>query len=201
MDPIERVPFLPVSLNLEGRRCLVIGPASDREAIEKHAALCESGADVRWIQDPSALRDDDVSQAFFVISTPQNAQLSARLRTLADRYRFLLCCIDQPEYGFVAMTAIAKRGPVRITVSTTGLAPRVGKLLKERLQTAMDARFERFITVLARRKMQMKDLHPGAAGSATRRADAIAAADGFDAQIAFTYPAWLDRETERDADG
>ena len=109
---------------------MVVGEADDREAIEKEATLRESGADVRWIQDPSCVRDEDVIDAYFVISTPHDEALSARLRSLADRHKFLLCCIDQPKYGFVAMAAIAKAGPVRVAISTSGLAPRVGKILR-----------------------------------------------------------------------
>ncbi|MBV8489088.1 MAG: NAD(P)-dependent oxidoreductase, partial [Candidatus Eremiobacteraeota bacterium] len=93
-----RKPFFPVGLNVEGRDCAVIGGADDREAIEKTAALEESGASVRRLLVPAAVREADVSDAFFVISTPQDARLSAQLRAWADRHRFLLCCIDQPEY-------------------------------------------------------------------------------------------------------
>ncbi|MBV8244615.1 MAG: hypothetical protein JOZ38_01705, partial [Candidatus Eremiobacteraeota bacterium] len=142
-----RKPFFPVSLNLDGRRCVVIG--NDREADEKSAALLECGADLRRIEDPAALRDDDLTGAFFVISTPQDETLSGRLRALADARGFLLCCIDQPKYGFAAMAAIVKAGPVRVAISTAGLAPRVGKLIKESLQRAFDTTFERFIAVQA----------------------------------------------------
>ncbi|HVA32563.1 MAG TPA: NAD(P)-dependent oxidoreductase, partial [Candidatus Baltobacteraceae bacterium] len=97
-----RTPFFPVGLNLDGRRCVVIGAADDREAVEKAAALEECGAHVQWYKDPDSVGERDVADAFFVISTPQDERLSARLRALADRHRFLLCCIDQPAYGFVA---------------------------------------------------------------------------------------------------
>jgi siroheme synthase (precorrin-2 oxidase/ferrochelatase) len=187
-------PFFPVSLNLTGRLCTVIGEAGDREAVEKEAALREAGANVRWIKDPDALRDEDVTDAFFVISCPQNETLSGRLRALAERHKFLLCCIDQPKYGFVAMAAIAKRGPVRIAIATTGLAPRVGKRLKQRLQAAMDAKFGRFIDCLATQKTRMRERHPGAEHSHLRRKAMIDAADGFDASIAFEYPAWFEEE-------
>ncbi len=184
--------FFPVSLNLIGRRCVVIGEAGDREAIEKEAALRESGADVRWIQNPAALRDDDVTDAYFVISTPQDEALSARLRALADRHKFLLCCIDQPKYGFVAMAAIAKAGPVRIAIATSGLAPRVGKILKRRLQAAMDERFARFVTLLGEMKRNMQREKPGPEHAQERRAAMIDAADGFDADVQFSYPSWFD---------
>jgi precorrin-2 dehydrogenase len=183
-----RKAFFPVGLNLEGRNCVVIG--NDREAREKAAALEESGAIVRRITDSQGVRDEDVVDAFFVISTPQDAALSARLRALADRHRFLLCCIDQPAHGFVAMTAIAKAGPVRVAISTAGLAPRVGKKLKEALQRAMDATFAGFVAELARRREAVREAHPRPDESALRRSDAIEAAEGFEAQVTFVYPQW-----------
>ena len=36
--------FFPVGLNLRGRKCVVIGTADDREAVEKEEALREVGA-------------------------------------------------------------------------------------------------------------------------------------------------------------
>jgi len=187
-----RSPYFPVGLNLEGRRCVVIG--NDREADEKSAALRESGADVRRIEDPANLRDEDLANAFFVISTPQDEALSARLRVLADRERFLLCCIDQPKHGFVAMLAIAKAGPVRVAISTAGLAPRVGKLLKESLQRAMDGRFARFVEHLAGEREKTKELHPAPNQSPARRSAMIEAARGFEADVTFRYPDWFEKE-------
>ncbi len=162
-----RKPFFPVGLNLDGRVCVVIGAADDREAVQKEAALREAGAEVRRIFDAGDVREEILADAFFVVSTPQDAELSARLRALADRQRFLLCCIDQPRYGFVAMAAIAKAGPVRVAISTAGLAPRIGKALKEGLQRVMDARFARFVDTLARQREDVHAAHPGAAGVAT----------------------------------
>jgi siroheme synthase (precorrin-2 oxidase/ferrochelatase) len=181
-----------VGLNLVGRPCVVIGAADDREAIEKAAALGEAGAEVRRIEDPLTLRDEDLAAAFFVISTPQDSALSARLRALADRYRFLLCCIDQPRYGFVAMAAIAKAGPVRVAISTAGLAPRIGKILKNALQRAMDERFARFVERLAERRERTHAAHPHAGESKLRRDAMIEAARGFQADVRLSYPQWFD---------
>lgn len=192
-----RKPFFPVSLNLDGRRCVVIGRSDDREAIEKAAALKESGATVRWLTDPGSVRDEDISDAFFVISTPQDEALSARMRALADLHGFLLCCIDQPAQGFVAMAAIAKAGPVRVAISTSGLAPRVGKRLKEALQRAMDAKFATFIARLAERREASRQAHPSADETGVRRSAMIEAARGFEAEVRFAYPQWFERDAER----
>jgi siroheme synthase (precorrin-2 oxidase/ferrochelatase) len=190
-DPLPPHGFYPVSLNLVGRTCVVIGAADDREAVEKAAALREVDADVRWITDPSALRDADVADAFFVISTPQDDALSARLRALADAHKFLLCTIDQPRYGFVAMQAIVRAGPVRIGISTGGVAPRVGKILKDALQHVLDAKFARFVECLATQKLRNRT---ALAGRSERRDAVLAATDGFALDAQTSYPQWFEDE-------
>ncbi len=190
-DPLPPNGFYPVSLNLVGRKCVVIGPRDDREAVEKVAALREVDGAVTWIDDASALRDADVADAFFVISTPQDETLSARLRALADRHKFLLCTIDQPRFGFVAMQAIVKAGPVRVGISTGGVAPRVGKALKLALERVMDAKFARFIDCLATQKRRARTRLPE---RADRRRAMIAAAEGFDVDARVRYPRWFEDE-------
>jgi len=190
-DPLPPNGFYPVSLNLVGRRCIVIGARDDREAIDKVAALREVDADVHWITDPAAVRDADVAGAFFVISTPQDDALSARLRALADTHRFLLCTIDQPRHGFVAMQAIVRSGPVKIGISTGGVAPRVGKILKDALQSALDAKFARFIDCLATQKRRGRRTTPD---RAARRNAILEATSGFTLNAQPTYPAWFEAE-------
>lgn len=175
-------------MNLEGRDCVVIGPAGDREAIEKTRALEETGATVRWIQDADSLRDEDIARAFFVISTPLDEALSARLRALADRHHFLLCCIDQPAYGFVAMQAIAKAGPARITVSTGGVSPAVSKRWRIAIQRVLDAKFARFLDALRTKRNANRSL----ADSEARKTAGREAAEGFDVQISVRYPDWFE---------
>jgi siroheme synthase (precorrin-2 oxidase/ferrochelatase) len=183
--------FFPVGLNLRGRKCVVVGAAGDREADEKDEALREVGAEVVRIADPERLRDEDVADAFFVITTPQDEALSARLRRLADAHKFLLCAIDQPKYGFVAMQAIAKAGPVRIAISTGGIAPRVGGIAKTALQQALDATFVRFIDCLC---VQRERNRVALGRSEERRAAMMHAADGFEVEVSVRYPEWFEAE-------
>ena len=177
-------------MNLEGRECVVVGPANDREAIEKIRALEECGANVRWLREPSALRDEDVKDAFLVISTPLDEALSARLRSLADEHRFLLCCIDQPVYGFVAMQAVAKAGPARITVSSGGVSPAVSKRWRIAIQRAMDEKFERFLDVLRARRTANRALPD----SEARKQAGRDAAEGFDVNVSVRYPDWFESD-------
>jgi siroheme synthase (precorrin-2 oxidase/ferrochelatase) len=179
--------FFPVGLNLKDRRCVVIG--NDREALEKERALREVGARTERIADPADVRDAQLADAFFVISTPQDEAFSARLRVLADKHRFLLTTIDQPRYGFVAMQAIAKAGPVRIAISTGGISPRVGAALRAALQASLDATFVRFMDCLnaqrQRNRLRLDDAE-------TRRGAMREAAAGFDVDVNVRYPRWFE---------
>jgi precorrin-2 dehydrogenase/sirohydrochlorin ferrochelatase len=188
--------FFPVGLNLVGRRCIVIGAPGDREGDEKEQALREVGADVTRITEVAALNDSDVTDAFFVISTPQDDALSARLRALADRHKFLLCAIDQPKHGFIAMAAIVKAGPARIAISTGGVSPRVGGLLRRALQDALDGTFARFMDRLAqvRRENRLRFSQ-----SEQRREAMMEAADGFALDARVTYPQWFLDELQAQA--
>ncbi len=187
---VTKYPFIfyPVGLNLSGRKCVVIGAGDDREAIEKDEALREVGADVVWIKDWEHYADDDVADAFFVIFTPQEEQPAIRIRALADRYKFLLCAIDQPKHGFVAMQATVKAGPCRVAISTGGIAPRVGGKLRAALQGAMDATFVRFIDCHNAQKERNK---LRVTTSAERRAAMIAKSEGFEIDVKITYPQWF----------
>jgi siroheme synthase (precorrin-2 oxidase/ferrochelatase) len=181
--------FYPVGLNLAGRRCVVIGLPDDKEAIGKARDLREAGADVTWLHDPASVVEADLAGAFFVLSTPQDARLSAWLRELADRHRFLLCTIDQPAYGFVAMQAQVKSGAARIAISTGGISPRVGGILRAGLQSALDATFARFLTCLAHQRRLNRARN--ADDAEARRATMMSAADGFDVAVQVTYPQWF----------
>jgi precorrin-2 dehydrogenase/sirohydrochlorin ferrochelatase len=202
MEPVPDVlppAFFPVGLNIAGRRCVVIGAAGDKEAIEKTRDLREAGGTVTWLQDPSVVGEADVADAFFVISTVQDARLSARLRELADRHRFLLCAIDQPAYGFVAMQAVVKSGPARIAISTGGISPRVGGILRAALQSALDSRFARFLAALAQRRRESRAAHPEDA--VARRETMMSAAEGFEVVVQVTYPAWFRDEDPSSGSG
>ena len=183
--------FFPVGLNLRGRKCVVIGLPGDREAVEKDEALREVGADVLWVRDPAALRDEDVADAFFVIATPQDEALAARVRALADRHKFLFCAIDQPKYGFVAMQATVKAGPVRVAISTGGIAPRVGKLMKFALERVLDGTFVRYIDCHNAQKERNRSRLKT---SEERRAAMIAKSDGFEFDVTIRYPQWFQDE-------
>jgi len=182
--------FFPVALNLEGRTCVVIGPAADREVKHKSTALEECGALVRHVRGHRPLRDEDVAGAFFVLSAVRDEALSARLQRLSVERGFLLWCVDQPQYGCVSMMAVAKSGPVRVAASTSGVAPTISKAFRKSLERAMDGTFDRFVAELGTLRKRLRERMPQSEAASERIEAMLSASRDFDVRVSFTYPQW-----------
>ena len=84
---------------------------------------------------------------------------------------------------------------MRVAISTAGLAPRVGKILKKRLQ----ARWTRVSRASSNawRRQRERDARRSTRRreeSRLRRKAMIEAARGFEAEVRFEYPAWFERD-------
>ena len=186
--------FYPVSLNLQGRACVVIGAADDREAIEKAAALEESGARVRRIVD---------------VAEPARR----------GRQRRVLCNFDSARRSALGSFARARRPPPLSAVLHRSAALRVrcdGSHRKsgpgassdldggtraarrqgsqERVASSDGLTVRAFIENLAQQRERVRAEHPGPESSQLRRTAMIEAASGFRAEVRFEYPAWFERD-------
>ena len=132
-----------------------------------------------------------VADAFFVISSPQDQVLSARLRAYAERHKFLLCCLDQPSQSTVAMQAIVESGPARVAISTGGVSPTVAAALQRALARALDARFARFMAALQELRRRVRRSR---VDGALRRGRMREAAADFSVEVSVRYPAWFENE-------
>lgn len=190
---MDEMPLYPVAMRLEGRACLVIGNPDDREATQKAKALAECGASVRRIHDYQTIRDSDVAGVFLVLSTVRDEAVSQRLQHLSERHGFLLWCMDQPCFGSISMMAIAKSGPVRLAVSTSGAAPSISKTFRKSLERAMDPKFGRFITQLASLRDGLRRRMPRANQAQERIGAILEASRNFEVRISFQYPDWFEK--------
>ena len=133
-------PGFQVSLDVKGRACVVLG--GDEEAADKVNRLLESGAKVTVVSPTlndhlrkltaaakilhrvRLFRSTDAQGVFLVVNTlRQDEDFSRSLYELAQQERFLLCAVDQPEFSTVMLPAVAKRGHLRLAISTSGVAP------------------------------------------------------------------------------
>jgi precorrin-2 dehydrogenase/sirohydrochlorin ferrochelatase len=206
-----------VTLDLDGRQCLVIG--GDEEAVEKITRLLDAGAKVtvvhptlhndlrkltasgKIIHRGRSFRAADAQDVVLILNVlKDDLALAKSLYELAKTERFLVWSMDQAEYSTILMPALVKRGPLRMAISTSGTAPALARILRENLEAAFDEEFDQFLDWLGALREELKKTE---ASDRRRRERLLDAVNGFALTASLHYPnSWkLSEETELDEVG
>lgn len=153
---------LPIFLNnLEGRRCVVVG--GDHEAERKATDLLACDAPVTLIApevtpalqqlaDDGALtwvrrdyQEGDLKDTFLVIISETNPARTQPMWEEAQREKVLINAMDDvPHCTFVAGSVI-RRGPLVVSISTSGAAPALSVRLRQQLSDTFGPEYEHFL--------------------------------------------------------
>lgn len=122
--------FYMACLDVEGRRCVVVGDGA--MADEKVAGLGACGAAVQRVT-PSRYRRRVLRGAFLVIAATADRALNERIYRDAEK-RAMLCNIaDVPDLCNFILPAVHREGAIAVAVSTGGASPALAKKLRERI--------------------------------------------------------------------
>ena len=121
-------PALNLSLYLRDRRVLLVGTGAGAD--ERLSRLDDAGATVERI-DEEAWRSGEPPEGhfFLVIGHSADDPLNAEVAYAHD----------QPLYSDFAFPALAKRGPLRIAISTHGVAPALAAHLRREFEARLEA--------------------------------------------------------------
>jgi precorrin-2 dehydrogenase / sirohydrochlorin ferrochelatase len=167
----------PIFLNnLTDRRCVVVG--GDHEGERKADELAELGADVTVISAEAtsklrALADEgritwlardyrpgDLRDAFLVIVSETNPEATAPIWEEAQAEKVLINAMDDvPHCTFVA-GSVVRRGPLVVSISTSGAAPALSVRLRQQLEKAFGPEYETFLTLMERLRGPMAERYP-----------------------------------------
>ena len=139
---------LPLSLNLEGKKVVVVG--GGHVAAAKVPAVIATGAIVTLVAPrivPAAICDGmtirrrrfraaDLDGAWFVVAAATPA-VNARVARAANRRRIFVNAVDDPANGTAHFTSTIRRGNLVIALSTGGTAPAMARLLREALEVLL----------------------------------------------------------------
>jgi uroporphyrin-III C-methyltransferase/precorrin-2 dehydrogenase/sirohydrochlorin ferrochelatase len=167
------VDYLPLFADLKQRPVLVVG--GGEVASRKIELLLRAGADVRivaqalhpelqhryeqqqvtWLAeafDPAQL--DDV---FLVIAATDDNALNAEVFDEADRRRVLANVVDdQPKCSFI-FPSIVDRSPLVVAISSSGKAPVLARLLREKLEALLPASLGTMAEIAGNWRGRVKD--------------------------------------------
>lgn len=145
------MPPLPVMLNVQNRRCVVVGGGP--VALRRTLALLEAGAVVTVIS-PASLPDltslpielhsrpyhrDDLADAMLVVIATDDAQVNEQVAKDAHEAGVLINRADMPERGDFVAPAHCHHGPITLAVGTNGVSARAAAVIRDQLADALDA--------------------------------------------------------------
>lgn len=176
---------LPITLDVEGLRVVVVG--DDEDAAHKRALAAASGADVAEVA-PAAFAEPALDGARLVLYTGHDAAVAARVAQAARARGALVWCSDDPARSDLAMPAVARLGQARIAVATAGAAPALSSRVRRALEAGLGEKFARFVEALGELRARVQREEPD---FARRRARLTEALDGFALEIRARYPDWF----------
>lgn len=139
----------PLFLTLKGRNCVVVG--GNEMAEGKMRELLHTDASIRviapvvteriaaWSQegklqwDARSYEDGDLQDSFLVVSVA-DANTNARVFEEAEKHKIFCNAVDDIEHCSCYASAVVRRGPLQIAISTSGQSPALAQRLRKELE-------------------------------------------------------------------
>ncbi len=170
--------YFPLFADLRDRRVLVVGGGEVAE--RKVRLLRDAGARVRvvartltpWLAGQAAdsagvithlaadYADEQLDGVVLAIAATDDRELNARVASAARARNLLANVVDDAELSGFIVPAIVDRSPVMIAVSSGGTAPVLARLIRERLETAVDESIGPLAELLARSRARIRAAFP-----------------------------------------
>jgi len=178
--------FYPVFVDVDGRRCLVVGGGP--VALEKVQKLLDHDAVVRLVAPqltpalerlvaaarvaelrPRPYRTEDLDGCFLVIAATDDEAVNRAVARDAEARDMLCNVVDVPSLCNFIVPSIVRRGELAMAVSTGGASPVVAKHIRRELEERYGPEWEALVALLRRLRQDLKDRYPDMA----RRRDAV----------------------------
>jgi siroheme synthase-like protein len=147
-EPSARPPFYPVSLDVSGRSCLVVG--GGKVAARKAQALLDCGADVTVIAPSLGAEMDAIVPSLealerrpysrgdactfrLVVTATGDPEVDGAVYADADAAGVWVNSADDRAHSSFILPAVHRDGAVTVAVSTGGLSPALASWLRTRL--------------------------------------------------------------------
>lgn len=162
--------WFPLFLNLEGKKCLVVGGGS--VALRKVQTLLSYGAQVVVVAPElvpalaeldtvtrirRSVEPNDVSDCAFVVDATGDRETGVILSELCRNKNIPLNVVDTPEFCSAIFPAVLRRGKLTAAVSTGGASPLAAVWVRNRLSDSLPDGFEEILEQMASLRIRAKE--------------------------------------------
>jgi len=166
------VDFLPVSMNIRDRDCLVVGGGS--VAARKAAILHSAGARIHIVatelcEEVRALVDkgqyqhtdrnfaaEDLLDKVLVIAATNDKDTNQDVSTLAKSRYLPVNVVDNPGLCSFIMPSIIDRSPLQVAISTGGASPVLARMLRTQLESSIPNSYGKLAALVEGYRDQVK---------------------------------------------
>lgn len=171
--------YYPVNLNLNGKRCLVVGGGAVAQRKVQALLDCDAAVTVvsptltpvlhalaeehRLVHMPRPYQDGDAQGFFIVICATGDQTVNAGAAREARENGALVNCVDDQALCDYFMPASVRRGELLFTVSTGGKSPAMTKLLSNELAEKYGEEYGLYLEFVASMRSEIRSCLAGAA--------------------------------------
>lgn len=156
--------YYPVSLDLRGKKCLVVG--GGRVALRKINSLLECGARVTLISrqllpeladlveeklleyQEKDFQEEDLTNVFLVIAATSHGEVNEEIGKLALDLGKLVNVVDNPECSNFIVPSTYRQGLLSISISTSGASPALAAKISRDLAKSYGKEYAQFLAIL-----------------------------------------------------
>src|SRR3546814_6814461 len=109
-----------------------------------------------------------LDEVWLVIAASDDAVLNAAVEAAADARRVLCNVVDDAALSSFQVPAVIARGPLRIAVSSAGMAPVLARQLRGRIEALLDDSLGALASLLGRWRLRIRQRLPDLDRKSTR---------------------------------
>ncbi|OGO61032.1 MAG: hypothetical protein A2Z36_00265 [Chloroflexi bacterium RBG_19FT_COMBO_48_23] len=168
----ETCPYYPISLNVQGKKCLVVGGGN--VALRKVQALIEHGADVEIVSPDfcpelnklareeairvtrRSYKPEDLEDVFVAIAATDDVNTNENVAAEARRLGILVNVVDDPNNSDFIAPSYFRRGDIIVAVSTSGRSPALARKIRSELEKSFQAEYAQLALVADEVRSELK---------------------------------------------
>ncbi len=162
----------PIFLNLEGKKCLVVGGGDVAERKITGLLGCKAGVTVispvvnekidelvkesKLIYKKKAYQNGDIKGFFLVIGATDSMEINEIISTEAKELEILYNIVDIPDLCNFFVPSVVNSGDLKIAISTNGKSPALAKKIRKELEDIYGDEYVVFLDYLGKVRENLK---------------------------------------------
>lgn len=186
MKRLHPLAYYPSFLNIQGKRCVVVG--GGKVALRKVKALLDCGANVTVVS-PALHRDlaqlaeagtislihrdytpGDLKDAFLTIAATTESDTNQKIANEARRRKILVNVATSAEQSDFIVPSYLRRGDLTIAISTAGTSPALARKIRTRLEENFDEEYTSLVSLINEVRSELKQRGVTVSSSAWQKA-------------------------------